>query len=250
MKENDDFKKRINDLAERCGRNAAVTSTVFLTPAEQYELGTMAFPGMEIRTVLYGGIEDAERKIAIFLPYYEDEETFSCSDYIRVLKVVSGFGEPSHKDYLGAVLGLGIERDRIGDIIITGSTAYVFCVPSVASLILNELEKVGRCGVKVEETSPETVPRQEKTAKKMTFTVKSLRLDAVAGNLFGISRTQAAELIRLGAVNLNYKLCEKADAPVEEGAVISVRGKGKGRITEIGGKSRKDRLFVSAEKYL
>lgn len=250
MKETDDFKKRIADLADRCERTSSVTSTVFLTPSEQYELGTMSFPGSDIKTVLFGGADDCERKAAFFLPYYEDEETFDFSGTIKALKIQSYFGEPAHKDYLGAILGLGIERDRIGDIIISGSTAYVFCISSVSALLLNELEKVGRCGVRVSEISPDSVPGQEKKVKALSFTVKSMRLDAVASNIFGISRTQTAELIRLGAVSLNYRICEKADAPVDSGAVISIRGKGKGRVVEIGGKSRKDRLFISAEKYL
>lgn len=94
------------------------------------------------------------------------------------------------------------------------------------------------------------VPVPERRVKNISFTVKSLRLDAVTGDMFGISRTTAAELIRIGAVSLNYSICEKPDAPVREGNILSVRGKGKGRISEIGGRSKKDRLFVSAEIYL
>ena len=84
----------------------------------------------------------------------------------------------------------------------------------------------------------------------MTFTVKSLRLDAVAGNLFGLSRTAAAELIRAGAVSLNYVPCLRVDAPISEGDVLSIRGRGKGAVTAIGGQSRKDRTFLEAELYL
>ena len=117
-------------------------------------------------------------------------------------------------------------------------------------MLLTELEKVGRYGVTTEEIPLSDVPAPEKRVKKMSFTVKSLRLDAVAGNLFGLSRTSAAELIRLGAVSLNYSVCEKTDAPVREGNVISIRGKGKGSITQVGGRSRKDRLFIEAELWL
>ena len=250
MNEPSDFKKRINDLAARCERTSSVTSTVFLTPAELFELSRMSFPGMDIKVLTSGGTEDCERKVAFFLPYYEDIETFDPSEVVRAVKVQSYFGEPAHRDYLGAILGLGIERDRIGDIVIDGDKAYVFCMTSVVSTLLKELDKVGRCGVRVCEIPLNEVPAQKKNVKMMSFTVKSLRLDAVAGDIFGISRTQAAELIRLGAVSLNYSVCEKTDAPVGEGAVISIRGKGKGRVAEIGGKSKKDRLFITAERYL
>lgn len=250
MSDNTELKKRIYDLAARCDKTSSITNTAFLTPAEQAELNRMHFPQLDIKVVAYGGQEGSERKVAFFLPYYIEPENVSTDEYIRAVKIRSFFGEPSHRDYLGAILGLGVERDRIGDLIITGDTAYVFCMPSIAAVLVNELEKVGRCGVKTEEIPAEEVPVPEKKVKIMSFTVKSLRLDAVCGDLFGISRTQAAELIRLGAVSLNYNICEKTDAPVQEGAVISIRGKGKGKITEIGGKSRKDRLFVSAERYL
>ena len=84
----------------------------------------------------------------------------------------------------------------------------------------------------------------------LSFTVKSLRLDAVTAALFGLSRTTAAEQIRMGLVSLNYAVCEKADAPVQEGDVLSLRGHGKGSVTALGGRSKKDRLFVEAEIYL
>ena len=80
--------------------------------------------------------------------------------------------------------------------------------------------------------------------------MKSLRLDAVAGAMFGLSRTAAAEQIRLGLVSLNYLPCERTDAPVKEGDVISLRGRGKGCLAEVGGRSKKDRLFVTAQVYL
>ena len=96
--------------------------------------------------------------------------------------------------------------------------------------MLQELEKVGRVSVKTEQVALSDVPAPEKRVKKITFTVKSLRLD--------------------GAVTLNYTICEKVDAPVKEGDALSVRGRGKGRIAQIGGRSRKDRLFVEAEIYL
>ena len=160
------------------------------------------------------------------------------------------FGSPGHRDYLGAILGLGIERDRIGDILLFDDYAYVLCLSTVASAITQNLDKVGRTSVKAEMIALSNVPVPERRVKNISFTVKSLRLDAVTGDMFGISRTTAAELIRIGAVSLNYSVCEKPDAPVREGDILSVRGKGKGRISEIGGRSKKDRLFVSAEIYL
>ena len=199
---------------------------------------------------LFGGKEDCERKVAFFLPYYLEETDFDIGEIIKAVRIRSYFGKPVHRDYLGAVLGLGIERDRIGDLLVFDDTAYLFCLSPVVSVLLQELEKVGRVSVKSEQVALSDVPIPERKVKKITFTVKSLRLDAVTGDMFGVSRTLAAELIREGAVTLNYSICEKVDATVKEGDTLSVRGKGKGRISQIGGRSRKDRLFVEAELYL
>lgn len=244
-----DFNKRILDLASRCERNSCVTLTSFLTPAECFDLARF-HPAAEAELFLFGGREGCERQVAFFLPFWQDRESFDASEYLRAVRIRSYFGTPGHRDYLGAILGLGIERKCIGDIIILEDTAWVFCLASIAPVLLNELDKVGRCGVKTTEVPLNEVPLPEIKVKKMSFTVKSLRLDAVTGDLFGISRTSAADLIRLGAVTLNYSVCEKTDAPVAEGDILSVRGKGKGRITQVGGKSKKDRLFIEAEYYL
>ena len=242
--------KRISDLALRCDRNGCLTHSAFLTPAECYLLETRKLPVGEAKLVFSGGRDDCERKVAFFLPYYFQETDFDIGEIIKAVKIRSYFGKPGHRDYLGAVLGLGIERDRIGDLLLFDDTAYLFCLSSVVSVLLRELEKVGRISVKTEQIALTDVPVSERKTKKITFTVKSLRLDAVTGDLFGVSRTLAAELIREGAVTLNYTICEKVDAPIKEGDTLSVHGKGKGRISQIGGRSRKDRLFVEAELYL
>ena len=242
--------KRISDLALRCDRNGCLTHSAFLTPAECYLLETRKLPVGEAKLVFSGGRDDCERKVAFFLPYYLQETDFDIGEIIKAVKIRSYFGKPGHRDYLGAVLGLGIERDRIGDLLLYDDTAYLFCLSSVVSVLLRELEKVGRISVKTEQIALTDVPVPERKTKKITFTVKSLRLDAVTGDLFGVSRTLAAELIREGAVTLNYTICEKVDAPIKEGDTLSVHGKGKGRISQIGGRSRKDRLFVEAELYL
>lgn len=245
----ENVKKRILDLADRCERKSCVTASSFLSPAECYEIQKLGAL-KDCRCIVSGGAEGCERCAVFFLPEWMSEDMFELSDYISVIGIRSYFGAPGHRDYLGAVLGLGIERDRIGDIIVDGENAWIFCVNSVASLILSELDKVGRYSVKTDRIPLSDVPRSEKKVRRLSFTVKSLRLDAVTADMFGVSRTSAAEFIRLGAVSLNYSVCEKTDSPVKEGDVISVRGKGKGCITEVGGRSKKDRLFITAEIFI
>ena len=242
--EDKEFQKRIEDLAHRCERTGAVTSTGFLTPAEQYALGNRRFG--DVTLLYHGGGEGCERACAFFLPWYLPAEDFDPAEYIRAVKITACFGEPGHRDYMGAALGLGIKREWVGDIRVMGTECYIFCLPSVEPVLL-ELEQVGRCGVKAVSLPLSQVPTPERKVKRVTFTVKSLRLDAVVGGMFSLSRTAAADLIRMGAATLNYSECDKVDAPVKEGDVISLKGHGKGTLSQQGGKSRKDRIFLTAE---
>ena len=245
--ETSDFFKRIDDLAGRAERRGVVTKTGFLTPAEQYAL-QQYYRGDGL--VLTGGQPDCERQMAFFLPEFMGPEDLDPAEYIRALRIEAHFGTPGHRDYLGAAMGLGIGRESLGDLRIDGQVAHLFCLPTVEPLLREELTKVSRFGVTVAPCPMAAVPPAVRKVRPVSFTVKSLRLDAVAGALFGLSRTAAAEQIRLGAVSLNYSVCERTDAPVKEGDVISLRGRGKGCVRALGGRSKKDRLFVEADLLL
>ena len=239
--------KRAEDLARRCERRGVPTNTGFVTPAERYALEhDPALRG--VRMLFHGGTPDAERAIAFFLPDWMEPEMLALSEHIRAIRLTAAFGEPGHRDYMGAILGMGVGREWVGDILVNGSEAIVFCQPSVLRHLLS-IEKVGRCGVKAEEMPLDAIPERERKTEERRFTVMSPRLDAVAAGLFHLSRTETARQIALGALALNYGECLKPDAPVREGDVRSLRGAGKGRIAEIGGSSRKGRLFVTAELY-
>ena len=245
-----DLEKRIEELAARCERKSVVTATGFLTMAEQTEVSAWAkrLDGATLR--LDGGNAACERKCAFFLPFYLEEADFDPAEYIHALRVTAYFGAPGHRDYMGAALGLGVRREWIGDFWVQGDTAYIFCLPTVEKLLCDELTQVGRVTVKTVPIPLADVPAPERKVKKVTFTVKSLRLDAVAAGMFGLSRTVTAELIRAGAVQLNYAQCLRTDAPIAHGDVISIRGRGKGAVSSLGGQSRKDRTFLETEIYL
>lgn len=245
--ENDELIKRAEDLRARCEKQSTVTHTAFLTPAEQYVLEKWAKYSPDCNMILFGGHEECERKAAFFLPYYMEKEDFEPSEYISVLHAKAGFGEPGHRDYLGAILGLGIKREWVGDIWVHGETAEIFCLPSVERHLLDSLDKVGRCGVKMSKIELTELKAPDRKVKKVTFSVKSLRFDAVVAGMFNLSRTSAAGFIAAGDASLNYSQCLKVDAPVHEGDVISLRGCGKGIVGPEGGRSRKDRIFVNAE---
>ena len=245
--EHEEILKRALDLARRCEGRGVPANTGFLTPAERYAL-THEPALREANMVFRGGYPDAERTMAFFLPDWMEEDALELKEYLRALRLKAFFGEPGHRDYMGAILGMGVGREWVGDILVDGPEAIVLCQPSVLRHLLS-IEKVGRYGVRAEEIALSEIPVREKHTEERRFTVMSPRLDAVAAGLFHLSRTECARQIALGALSLNYTECLKPDAPVREGDVLSLRGTGKGRVAEIGGSSRKGRLFVTAELY-
>lgn len=243
--ERDELLRRAEDLSARCDRTGKLTHTGFLTPAERYELegwGKYA----AVPPVFSGGRAGCERTAAFFLPYYMDEESFAPAEYIDAIAFTAHFGAPGHRDYMGALLAMGIGREWLGDIWVQNDCAYVFCMPSVTEHLLT-LDKVGRCGVTAERIAPADIPDPVREVKEVSFSVMSLRLDAVAAGMFSMSRTEAAKHIAAGGVSVNYAECLKPDLALHEGDMLSMRGVGKGRLTGTGGTSRKGRLFVYAE---
>jgi len=245
----DDLIRRAEDLADRCERTASVTHTTFLTPAECFQIERWR-PRADCAVLLRGGYTGAERRCAFFLPEWQDPETFDPADWLCAIEGTAAFGEPGHRDWLGAVLGLGIGRDWLGDILIDGPRATLFCLPSVKDHLLLNLDKVGRWGVKLREIALADVEAPERQMEERVFSVQSPRLDAVAAGTFRLSRSAAAEAIAAGLVSLNYAICLKPDAPVREGDILSLRGRGKAAVLDAGDHaSKKGRLFVKVGIY-
>ena len=143
---------------------------------------------------------------------------------------------------------MGVGREWVGDIRVDGDEAYIFCLPGVERHLVT-IDKVGRCGVKAAAVELSEVPEPVRQVKNVSFSVMSMRLDAVVGGMFDLSRTEAAKQIAYGNVSVNYSVSEKPDLAVKPGDVVSLRGAGKGTVTGTGGTSRKGRLFVYAEIY-
>ncbi len=247
--ENSELLRRAEDLLRRCEKNGILTATNFLTPAERFRLERWAKTQPGCRMVFSGGHPDCERTVGFFLPDYLEEEWLPLDEHIRAFELSAPFGSPGHRDYLGALLGMGIGRERLGDIWVKENTAVIFCLPGVEKHLLS-IDKVGHDTVRARSVSLGEVMPPERKVKQKSFSVQSLRLDAVAGGLFDLSRTEAARQVEAGTVSLNYEICDRCDAPVHEGDILSLRGKGKGRITGLGGTSRKGRQFVNGEIYL
>lgn len=242
-----DLIRRAEDLSHRCEKQADITSTGFLTPTEQQQLKAWATREPDVTMLLHGGCADAERRAAFFLPSYFPENAFDPSEQLRALRITAAFGTPGHRDYLGAILSLGIKREWLGDIRIEGQIAWVLCLPSVQQYLLDNLSHVGRCGVKPEAVELAQISALQRVTRAVQFTVQSLRLDAIVGGLFGLSRGTASAQIQAGNVSLNYLPCLKPGAGVAPGDIVSLRGHGKGSILDLGDTTRKGRQFVHGE---
>ena len=242
-----DIVRRAEDLSKRCVKTGTVTASRFLTPAEQVEIADSLRTGCGFRIEFFGGREHSERKVAFFIPD-SFEGDYNPFDAVKIIRLQACYGEPSHRDYLGALMGMGVERDCIGDIEISADTAYVFCIQSVLSHLVT-VEKVGKYTVRVSETDASQMPEFEVKTKASSFTVMSMRLDAVVSGMFGISRTEAVRHIHQGNVFLNYRCNDRPDARIAVDDVLSVKGVGKGKVTAVGGVSRKGRLFIRTETF-
>lgn len=242
--------RRCMDLIERSEKTQSVTHTSFLTPAEQYEISEwLNYTGIS-NTYFEGGYSGSERTALFVLPSWCDMTSLDISEYMSAVKITAGFGMPGHRDYLGSILGLGIKREWIGDILIDKNIAFVLCLKPSDELIISTLDHVSRYGVKADHADFSSIVAPKKSVKSLYFTVQSMRFDAIVGSLFGLSRSHAVKLIAAGAASLNYSVCFKNDAPVKDGDIITVRGLGKAKLIGQTGQSRKGRTFLSAERYL
>ena len=229
----------IYDMAISYDKYSSAVYGDFLSENSLGELSVRAHL-LPARPILFGGYEDAERKMVAFIPEYEEPLFPICA-----VEVISpNIKKLSHRDFLGSVLGLGIKREKCGDIIINDDSCFILLHRDVASFVANELKKVGREGVKTRVAELCDIKPRKKTFTEVSGTVSSLRLDAVVSLFTGKGRSKAAELVNGGLVFVNGLATQKNDMHLSDGDVISVRGKGKATIN-VGGKSKKERIFIT-----
>ena len=204
--------------------------------------------GAQEELILWGGYEGAQRRQAHFIPDWMDGADTSA---VRCLRCRFYETEhPTHRDFLGSLMGLGLTREKVGDILVSERWADVLVGSSVAEHLLREWRQAGRVPLKVEEIRPEEIRPPAEQVKLLRDTVASLRLDSVISAGFSVNRNAAAELIRSGKVEVKWMACDKPDAAVGQGDVLTVRGLGKCCLEEVGGQSRKGRTAVTMKRYL
>ena len=240
---------RVWDKYEQTERRGIPSATVFLSPREQQMARAMLnAAGVRDGYVFDGGYEEAERKILIFLPDWAED---AAGDEIAFLRAAfHGEERLTHRDILGSLMGLGVARERVGDILVSPHSADIAAAPSLREFFLREWEQAGRVRLTVTEIERSELAVPQAQVRVVRDTVPSLRLDAVAAAAFSMSRGRAAELIAAGKVNLDHLPCLKGDKSVAEGAVITARGLGKAKLAQVGGLSKKGRIGITVERFL
>lgn len=225
-------------------------STCFLSPREQ-EMAKYLFGAPE-GLHFFGGYADAERKMLIFLPDYLEESTLYGEDSPCIcLRATFYQGDcPSHRDFLGALMGAGIGRQTLGDICVGEGLCDFFVTAEIAPYLLQNFTSAGRTKLHLQHIPLTDAHIPDPEVKIMKDTLASLRLDSVISSGFRIGRSLAAQYVTTGKAAIDGLPCEKPDKPVSEGAKISVRGLGKIKLEQINGKTKKDRISVVIHRYV
>ena len=241
-------RRRLRELALRSSYTGFPCYTRFLEPSLESDARAAANEA-GVQLTLWGGHDSAERRIAAF---HADEPPAE-ADYPLVCLELDWnpkYAEPGHRDLLGAVMGLGLERDAVGDIAPgeESGCAYLFVHRDVEGYILGNLESAGRAKLKVVRAAqaPRLKPPE---GVSLRITVSSFRLDAVLAAGLKLSRSEAQKLIASGLVKRNHLEELRGDAHLEEGDLISVRGHGRMRVDGFEGLTRKGRQAVRLFRY-
>lgn len=254
MTDNKLLMARIDDCISSCDENYVITNTNFLDIYQQSDVIEYLKKKKDVRYDFYGGFEECERKTVLFLPDYAEN-----ADYVRENTDLSpivaleikkdNFSSLSHRDYLGAVMGLGIKREAVGDIFVTEHGCTMAVIRSVAPYIKENLSSVGRGSVTVEISDNFSDAENNYSFETQRCYVSSMRLDGVVSAAFSLSRNSAAELIRRGEVLMNGVVMSKPDVKVPFGAKLVIHGSGKVIIDEDVGVTKKGRQAFIIKKY-
>jgi len=225
-------------------------NTCFLSPRE-LEMANYLF-GRQEGLYAFGGYGDAERKMLIFLPEYLEETALWDDDSPCVcLRATFYQGDsPSHRDFLGALMGAGIGRETLGDICVGKGSCDFFVTAEIGPYILQNFSSAGRTKLHLEQIPLRSASIPEPEVLEVKDTLASLRLDSVISSGFRIGRGLAAQYVSAGKASIDGLPCEKPDKQVSEGMKISVRSLGKLKLHSVNGRTKKDRISVVIHRYV
>lgn len=239
--------KRFEELAQRSNERGYAVYSEFLGVAEISELRTVRF---SVPTTLWGGYENAERCVACFgdREYFADNTDYPIA-CILISPANQKFADKlTHRDFLGSLMGLGIRREMLGDIIISDNCGYLFCLDTIAGYIAENLTQVRHTTVKCELTDhiPENALPQPENNE---IIVSSERLDVIVSAIYKMSRSQVLPLFHTEKVFVNGAVKQSPSATANIGDKISVRGYGRFIYNGVLRHTKKDRLVISVDVF-
>jgi len=245
--------RALDKLDESEKKNIPVC-TRFCNEQQRVLLGNALKASGNPRHFFWGGYEGAERTVLVFLPdYLEPEQVIQDDEYCPLAFIRAEYPADSglsHRDFLGSLMGAGIKRETVGDILVGENSTDLIVLQEILPFLINNLESVGRVKIKTAIIPAGLLQIPEEKVLLLKDTVASLRLDSVVAAGFNLSRTKAGEYVESGKVMLNSLECDKTDKTVAEGDTLSLRGFGKIKLQEIGGLSKKGRQSIVIKKYV
>ncbi len=243
MNEEELCRKKLIDLSKQADRKGIVLFSAFLNLNEQniYHQSGRLFV---TKTECFGGVPHAERQMIAFIP---DALSYEWDYPIAALKISPShpkFAEPfGHRDILGALMTLGVDRGKVGDIVIDDGNAFFLCEEGIADFFAENLDKIRHTAVNLKRIPLSGLSvRQEFTEQERT--VASTRLDSVLACVYGLSRSQAAELFRAEKVFVDGRLVLNPSRCCDDGSIVSVRGHGRFLYQQTLGQTKKGRLKI------
>ncbi|MFN2746144.1 MULTISPECIES: YlmH family RNA-binding protein [Bacillus] len=221
--------------------------TDFLDPREQVILNSLVGQSDEVKLAFFGGFPEAERKRAVFYPEYVEP---SAEDFqLQAYEVLypQKFASIEHRELLGSLMGIGLKRQKFGDLIFADGTWQFVCSEEVADFVFSQLGQIGKVKVSLEKIPLSKLKVPEQAVEIRDDTVSSLRLDAVCSAVSRQSRQKAQVLVKNGLVKVNWKVIEDPSYTLLEGDMLSVRGFGRFRLKNIDGKTKKGKWRLSFE---
>ena len=243
---------RALDQMDRAQNRSIPCATQFLSPAQRAALEPLLAACGHPRHLFHGGYEGAERTVCVFLPDWQEPEDWLAEDELAAVEAAyppTG-ADLTHRDLLGGLMGIGLTREKVGDILVGDTAAQIVCLKEAAPIILSQFDQAGRYRLKLKEIPLSALSPVPAEVKLIHDTVSTLRLDAVLASGFSLARGKAADAITGGRVSLNHRECVKPDRTVAEGDVLTCRGLGKCVVKTVGGQSRKGRIIIEIERYL
>ncbi len=225
-------------------------NTAFLSPRE-LEMARFLFGDIE-GLQAFGGYEEAERKMLIYLPDYLGTDWLLNEDSpVRCLRCMFYESDSlSHRDFLGALVGIGIAREAIGDICVGTGTCDFFVTSEIAPYLIQNFLTAGRTKLELQAIALSDVVVQEPQVKEIRDTLASLRLDSILSSGFRIGRSLASQYVSAGKASVDGLPCEKPDKLISEGTKISLRGMGKIKLASIGSQTKKGRISIVIHRYV